>query len=143
MRDKFHVQIVKPEPQIAELWEQALERAGYLVSWAPRAGTALQRWETDRIDAAIIDCTLPDMSGATLTQAIRERWPDSHVLLLSGGESDAYVHMAGDAHVQLIPKVVTTRLLKKRLEQALQSPEQSNLYQSQRAAAGSALRFPG
>lgn len=143
MRDKFHVQIVKAEPQIAELWEQALERAGYLVSWVPRACTALQRWEIDRIDAAIIDCTLPDMSGATLAQAIRARWPESQVLLLSGGEADAHAHMAADPNVQLLPKIVTTRMLKKRLEQLLQLPQQSHLYHGRRAAADGTWRLPG
>ena len=120
MRDKFHVLIVKAEPQIAELWEQALERAGYLVSCVTRASAALQRCEMDRIDAAIVDATLCDMSGVTLAEAIRERCPEAHVLLLAG-EAEA-MHLAGDTHLQLLPKVVTTRILKKRLEQLLQYP---------------------
>lgn len=143
MRDKFHVLIVKAEPRVAELWEQSLGRAGYLVSCVNRAGTALQRWEIDRIDAAIIDATLSDMSGAALAQVIRERWPESSVLL-SAGEAEVCAHPLSDAHLQLLPKVVTTRVLKKRLEQLLPLPEQPHLRfgQSPRPSNENASRLP-
>jgi DNA-binding response OmpR family regulator len=131
VRDKHHVLIVKAEPQIAALWEQALERAGYLVSCVARACTALQRWEMERIDAVIIDAALPDMAGATLAQAIRVRWPESQVLLLVGTDPAASVHLAGDANLQLLPRTVTTRVLKQRLERLLPSHEQPHLYYGQ------------
>jgi DNA-binding response OmpR family regulator len=119
VRNKFHVLIVKGEPEIAELWEQALERAGYLVSCVTHASSALQRCEMDRIDAVIIVAPLCDSSGTALAQVIRERWPELHVLLLAG-EAEA-AHLAGDEHLQLL-KGMTTRMLKKRLEQLLPYP---------------------
>jgi len=145
VRDKFHVLIVKGESEVAELWEQSLERAGYLVSCVARAGAALQRSQIDRIDAAIIGAKLSDMSGTALAQAIRERWPESHVLLLSAGGAEAAAQLAGDAHLQLLPRVVTAHMLKKRLEQLLSLPEQPHLHygQSLRSISGNASRLPG
>jgi DNA-binding response OmpR family regulator len=127
VRDKFHVLIVSAELQTAAAWEQSLERAGYLVSHVTTGGAALRRWEVDRIDAAIIDAALSDMSAATLARVLRERWPKSQVLL-SAGAAEAGMQLASDAHLQLLPKSVTARVLKKRLEQLLPYPAAVHTY---------------
>jgi DNA-binding NtrC family response regulator len=119
VRDKYHVLIVKAEQSVAELWEQALERAGYLVSCADRAGGALRRLESERIDALIIDGTLSDMTGQTLAQAVRQRWPDIGVLLLQRAGLAGAAHLEGDPQLQLLPVAVTTRTLRKRLDELL------------------------
>lgn len=119
MRDKYHVLIVKAEQSVAELWEQALERAGYLVSCVDRAGGALRRLESERIDALVIDGTLSDMTGETLAQAVRQRWPEAGVLLLRRAGLASAAHLEGDPQLQLLPVAVTTRTLRKRLDELL------------------------
>jgi DNA-binding NtrC family response regulator len=119
VRDKYHVLIVKAEQSVAELWEQALERAGYLVSSVNRAAGALRRLESERIDALIIDGTLSDMAGETLAQAVRQRWPEAGILLQQrAGLTDA-ANVKSDPQLQLLPVAVTTRTLRKRLDELL------------------------
>jgi DNA-binding response OmpR family regulator len=118
VRDKHHVLIVKAEPQIAESWEQALERAGYLVSCVGRASTALQRLESERIDVVVIDATLSDLAGESLARAVRQRWPEKSVLLRA--DALAAANEPADPRLQLLAAPVTMRNLKKRLTKLLE-----------------------
>jgi DNA-binding NtrC family response regulator len=118
VRNKHHVLIINAEPRIALRWEQALERAGYHMSCAEQAPSALQRLASEHVDAVIIDAPWCGMAGDELAQAVRQRWPEACVLILSGAELDGVPH-AVETGLWLLPKSATTRLLKKCLEQLL------------------------
>lgn len=120
MRDKHHVLIVNAQPRSAASWEYALERAGYHVSCAAHAALALQLLAGERVDAVLIDAEHSDMAGEALAQAVRRRWPNTRVLLLPAeAERAAGPQASADAGLRVLPKPVTTRALKKHLEQLL------------------------
>ena len=65
--------IVDDEAEIADLIEVYLKNENYTVFICHTAEDALQCINTTPIDLAVLDLMLPDMSGLTLGQKIRER----------------------------------------------------------------------
>lgn len=122
MRDKFHVLIVKEEPQVAVSWQEALERAGYYVTCVGRGETALRRLESERIDVAVIDPSLPDLPSDVLVHRARERWPQLRVMLLAGTELAFHPELQQDPDVLLLSKPANARTLKKHLGQLFEEP---------------------
>ena len=67
--------VVDDEPDIAELVRSMLEDAGYEVASADSGLVALELLDTARFDAVVSDLRMPDMDGAALWRALRERHP--------------------------------------------------------------------
>jgi len=118
VRNKHHILLVNAEPRVAMRWEHALERAGYHVSCAEHAPNALQRLANEKVDAVVIDAPWCGMVGEALAQALRYRWPDACVVILSGAELPVVPHTT-ETGLWLLPKSATASLLKKCLEQVL------------------------
>jgi two-component system response regulator PilR (NtrC family) len=75
--------IVEDDPHVAQALCRVLSRSGYAVEWAADARTALR--ELDRTPAvALIDLNLPDGNGVDLAHALRARYPDLPMLLITG-----------------------------------------------------------
>jgi two-component system NtrC family sensor kinase len=69
------VLVVDDEPEIADLVRAVLEGAGYEVATAESGSVALGLLEEARFDAIVSDVRMPDLDGAGLWRAVRERWP--------------------------------------------------------------------
>lgn len=69
------VLVVDDEPDITELLRAMLEGAGYEVAAADSGAVALELLDTARFDAIVSDLRMPDMDGAALWRAVRERHP--------------------------------------------------------------------
>lgn len=67
------VMVVDDEKEIADLVELYLKNDGYTVFKFYNASDALACAESQRLSLAVLDVMLPDMSGFTLCQKIRER----------------------------------------------------------------------
>jgi two-component system phosphate regulon response regulator PhoB len=65
------VLIVEDEPEIREMLNFSLTRAGFTVTEAATGEMALQRLDTDLPDILIVDWMLPGMSGVELAKRIR------------------------------------------------------------------------
>jgi two-component system phosphate regulon response regulator PhoB len=65
------VLIVEDEPEIREMLNFSLTRAGFTVIKAATGEMALQRLDTDLPDILIVDWMLPGMSGVELAKRIR------------------------------------------------------------------------
>lgn len=63
-----------------------LEQLGYAVQSAPDgvAGLTMLACDSPPIDAALVDLTMPGLSGAALTRAIQQTAPDVRIILMSG-----------------------------------------------------------
>jgi two-component system phosphate regulon response regulator PhoB len=66
-----YVLIVEDEPEIREMLNFSLTRAGFTVIEAATGEMALQRLDTDLPDILIVDWMLPGMSGVELAKRIR------------------------------------------------------------------------
>ena len=67
-----HILIVEDEPEIRELLNFSLARAGFRVAEAESAESALQKLFNQLPDLVIVDWMLPGMSGVDLAKRIRK-----------------------------------------------------------------------
>jgi len=75
---------VDDEPNILSSLKRALRNPSYRVLTAPDGAQALELMESDPADLVISDMRMPGMSGAQLLGKIRERWPRTMRILLTG-----------------------------------------------------------
>jgi len=82
--------VVDDEPNIVLSLEFLMSRAGYAVSKAGDAATALQSVEDDPPDLILLDVNLPDRSGYEICEAIRARpeWRDIVIVMLTAKGRD-------------------------------------------------------
>lgn len=52
---------------------------------------AIRLVEQQQPDVVVLDLGMPKLDGFKTCQALRERWPDVHILVLTGYEGDSYV----------------------------------------------------
>lgn len=65
-----------------------------LAGEAGSGGEAIARCEELQPDVVLMDLVMPGMDGATVTEAIRERWPDIQVVALTSFEEGDLVQRA-------------------------------------------------
>ena len=80
--------VIDDEPPIRRLLRTGLGTQGYAIVEAGDGAAALAGLEAGGIDLVILDLGLPDMAGHALLAAIRERWPDLPVLILSSRDDE-------------------------------------------------------
>lgn len=78
--------LVEDEAALRVLLERVLERAGYAVTAAALGEEAMERFAAgpERFAAAVIDMTLPGMSGEAVAERLRESRPDLAIVITSG-----------------------------------------------------------
>jgi CheY-like chemotaxis protein len=84
------VLVAEDEPGVLTMTARALREAGYTVVEAQNGREALDIVErhTGRMDLVLADVAMPDMDGLELADALRQRYPDVPVLLMSGATGE-------------------------------------------------------
>lgn len=82
-----HILVVDDEPEIAELVSVYLQGEGFRVTVCLNGADALQVLRTEKIDLAVLDVMLPDISGMTLCAEIR-RTKQFPILMLTARGAD-------------------------------------------------------
>jgi CheY-like chemotaxis protein len=72
------------EEAVLRLLEIVLERNGYLALPATNGREALRLAAMHRVDAAILDYGLPDMTGGEVAREVKHIRPDIPILMFSG-----------------------------------------------------------
>lgn len=81
---KTRVLVVDDDPTFAELLRELLTERGYEVTVARDAADALVRLDDAPCPVALVDLFMPDMSGMDLADRLREKSPDTQVVILTG-----------------------------------------------------------
>lgn len=76
--------VVDDENKVRDLMVQALSEAGFRCLSAPEGEGALEVLGQERPHVAVLDLSLPGMSGAELAWRLKQRWPELPVLAVSG-----------------------------------------------------------
>jgi CheY-like chemotaxis protein len=76
--------IVDDEPDMCWALEHLLNKRGYVTRTALTAMEALMLMERHRFACVFLDAKLPDMDGLELAWRMRERAPDTRLLMVSG-----------------------------------------------------------
>lgn len=75
---------VDDEPNILSSLRRLFRTQGYRVLTAESGKDGLKVLETERVDLVISDMRMPEMDGARFLEHVRDRWPDTLRLLLTG-----------------------------------------------------------
>ncbi len=75
--------IVDDEPNIRRILQVAFEKAGYKPLVAEDAARALALLAEGGADAVLSDVTMPGMSGVDLLREIKDRWPQTPVVVMT------------------------------------------------------------
>lgn len=75
---------VDDEPNILSALRRLFRPAGYRVLVADSGAAGLAVLENESVDLVISDMRMPAMDGAQFLERVRERWPDTIRLLLTG-----------------------------------------------------------
>ena len=87
--ERQRILVVDDDPSMLILLPKVLVRKGFDVSVAGSADAAEKILEKGPFDAAIVDLQMPGRDGFSLVAAIRHRWPELRILVVSAYDSDA------------------------------------------------------
>ena len=82
--EAFKVLIVEDEGRLRELLSRAIVGMGFGVSVARSGEEAIRLMDQDPHPILLLDLNLPAMSGMDVFQAVRQRWPATQVIVLTG-----------------------------------------------------------
>jgi len=75
---------VDDEPNILSSLRRLLRAEGYQVLLAEGGAAGLAQLESEHVDIVISDMRMPEMDGAQFLERVRDKWPDTIRLLLTG-----------------------------------------------------------
>jgi putative nucleotidyltransferase with HDIG domain len=75
---------VDDEPNVLSALRRMFSLEGCEITTADSGAAALEQFATQRFDVIISDMQMPEMNGAQLLQQVRQQWPDTMRLLLTG-----------------------------------------------------------
>ena len=93
--------IVEDEPKMAYVLRQTLQAHGYHAQTALNGFEALSSLQAIQPAAVILDLNLPGLSGLELLQRLREQFPQTKVIILSGHIQE-YSQLASEMGVEEI-----------------------------------------
>jgi PAS domain S-box-containing protein len=101
------VLLVDDDPDVCEIAEHMLRDLGFDVTKAADGRQALEKFRAggERIDAVVLDMTMPELSGDEVLAALRHTHPEIPVVLMSGfSERYAAARIRGDARCSFLQK---------------------------------------
>ncbi|MBB4750552.1 PAS domain S-box protein [Actinoplanes lobatus] len=116
------VLVVEDEDALRDVTCRILRRAGYTVLAAGGGDEALRLAAENSVDVLLTDVIMPNMLGKDLADAVRERWPGTRVLFMSGyAQPVLTTHGTLSAEVHLLEKPFTGAELMRALHEELQA----------------------
>lgn len=94
-----HVLVVDDEPLIRKALTEILQNFGFLVTQAADGFQALQIAEQETFDVALVDLSMPGLSGLETIQRLKTLSPDLVIIILTGTPSLESSLVAIDQHV--------------------------------------------
>jgi DNA-binding NtrC family response regulator len=113
--ERSNILVVDDEPTVCQSVQKILRRRGYEVRQALCVSAALESLESGRnFDLIIADLMMPQIGGIELLKIVRERWPGTPVLIITGYASIASaVEATRFGAVGYLPKPFTPEELEK------------------------------
>ncbi len=82
--NKGRILIIDDEEILRESCRRVLEPAGYEVRTAKAGREGLQLLDAGRVDLVLTDLKMPDIDGIEVLIRIKENWPDTQVIIMTG-----------------------------------------------------------
>ena len=130
-----HILLLEDEISVAQGLQMVLQEAGYDVDLALTGKKALDIIETNSFDGLVADLRLPDIDGMGVIRRLKEKQPDTAVVVITGYAS---VSSAVDAiklgAFDYLPKPFTEDEVKAAVEEALRVRETTRIKELLEAA---------
>lgn len=132
--ERSTVLFVDDEDAVLASIRRLLRKEPYRLSVARSATEALEVLESEAIDLIVCDQLMPEMSGIELLSRVRDRWPDTVRIVLSGySKVESIISAINDGAIyKFVTKPWQDEELKLQIRRAL---EQSQLAKNNRAMA--------
>jgi CheY-like chemotaxis protein len=118
------VLLVDDEPQVRQVAQRMLRRLGFTVHEAENSDIALQLMQEygSQIVLALIDLTMPGMTGDELATTLLEQFPTLRIILMSGfSQQELPPHLRTSGRVSFLAKPFTLTTLTAAVTTALSS----------------------
>ncbi len=113
--------VVDDDHIVLDTLVRMLEPAGNTVIATDSAVAALQELERSPVDVVVVDVRLRDGDGLTVLRAVRQRWPDVPVIVISGyGTIESAVQAMKIGAFDYVPKPFRAERLRYVLQEAIQ-----------------------
>lgn len=86
-KDSAHVLVMEDETTVAKGLEMVLAEEGYQVFLAATGQEALESFHQKSVDLLVADLRLPDMDGMDVIKLVKDRWPQTQVVVITGYSS--------------------------------------------------------
>jgi DNA-binding NtrC family response regulator len=84
MEDRANILIVDDEEIVRRSYLSSLKDSSCNAEVAWDGKEALRALEQNPYDVILLDLRMPDLDGMTLLRMIKEKWPDSEVVIITG-----------------------------------------------------------
>ncbi|MEW6729981.1 MAG: ATP-binding protein [Acidobacteriota bacterium] len=81
--------IIDDEDSVREVLADMLELFGHQIKQCGNAQTAMQILATEQFDIVFTDLAMPDMDGWAVATMIRQHWPNTRIVLVTGYGTDS------------------------------------------------------
>jgi two-component system response regulator PilR (NtrC family) len=89
MKEDVKVMVVDDEAIMRNLLLKILEQEGYRVTLVSSAKEAVEKLNNEKFELVLSDVKMPDMDGFQLLKKIKEEWPQTAIIMMTG-YGDAY-----------------------------------------------------
>lgn len=83
-KEMGRVLVVDDEPVVRQSYERSLSGVNCAVRTAPDGQDAIRIMEEGPCDVVLVDLRMPGMNGIELLREIKDRWPESEVVVITG-----------------------------------------------------------
>ncbi len=125
LKERSTVLFVDDEPHLIEAMRNSLRKEPYRILIANSAKEALETLENNEVHVVVSDEQMPGMSGSELLSAVRQRFPDTVRIILTGQASlDAAIRAINGGEIyRFLTKPCAPADVAQTLRQALQLRE--------------------
>lgn len=119
MDSGLKILILDDEPIVCARLKPALEKAGYTVETFTDSRQAKERLEKKRFDIVVTDYKMAEIDGLALFRFVKEKWPTSIVIIVTGFATVQLTREALQAGAyDVIPKPFKIGYLKEVIDKA-------------------------
>lgn len=93
------VLVIDDEDLVRDVVARMIADLGYAALTASSGAAGLEIVTHQPVDAVLVDLTMPNMSGAEVIRALRERRPGLPIVLCSGFDRDGHGPVKADAYL--------------------------------------------